>query len=92
MTDFLEKCSTQSHIYSAQDRMNAMYYEAKYFGNSSLADIRAGNFKVAPAKDIFHAVQNVAEHENVKTKSKFKKFLSRVGNSFKNFFSIREKH
>ena len=92
MTDFLDKCAAKSHAFSAQDRMNAMYYEAKYFGNSALADIRVGNYKVMPAKDIFHAVQDVANHEEVKPKSKFKQFLSRVGNSFKNFFRIKEKH
>ena len=92
MSDLINNCTIKENYSSAKDRMNALYYETKYFGNSALGDIRAGNLKIQPATDIYAAEPNIAEKPEFKQKSKFKQFLSRIGNSFKNFFRLKERN
>lgn len=90
--DYITQCNKRENINSIKDRVSAEFYERKYFGNSALSDIRVGNLKIKPATDVYASTPSVMKHPDVKKPSKFKQFLSRIGNSFKNFFRWKEKN
>ena len=91
--DFVKQCIYKEKIYSMQDQIKAEMQEFKTFGNSVLQEVKRGNYKINLPKETFtNSDKVVLKSEYEKPKSKFKQFLSRVGNSFKNFFRWKEKN
>lgn len=91
--DYITQCCKQEQIYSMQDQMKAEFQEFNTFGNSVLQEVKRGDYKIKMPKELLSKQDKVVlSSEYEKPKSKFKQLLSRIGNSFKNFFRLKEKN